>query len=54
MSEIALDGIPGLQDAVDQKRPIPYKNLAVGAFMNIFQGKSTTHDYVGSLILFSN
>lgn len=26
--------------SVEERRPIPYRNLAVGAFMNVFQGES--------------
>ncbi|PYI09506.1 mitochondrial DNA replication protein [Aspergillus sclerotiicarbonarius CBS 121057] len=37
MSELAVISSPSVQNARDQKRPIPYRNLAVGAFMNIFQ-----------------
>ncbi|KAJ5088018.1 mitochondrial DNA replication protein [Penicillium angulare] len=37
MTQLAMKNLPEMQDAVEQKRPIPYKNLAVGAFMNIFQ-----------------
>ncbi|KAI2893776.1 hypothetical protein CBS63078_9034 [Aspergillus niger] len=33
---VATD-MPTLQGAAEQKRPIPYRNLAVGALMNIFQ-----------------
>jgi hypothetical protein len=52
MAQLAVNGALGLQDAVEQKRPIPYKNLAVGAVMNIFQGKFTICDFIGSLIFF--
>jgi hypothetical protein len=52
MAQLAVNGASGLQDAVEQKRPIPYKNLAVGAIMNIFQGKFTVCDCIGSLVSF--
>ncbi|CAI7654752.1 unnamed protein product [Penicillium manginii] len=47
MAQLAVNGALGLQDAVEQKRPIPYKNLAVGAVMNIFQGKFTIFTTLG-------
>ncbi|KAE8138894.1 mitochondrial DNA replication protein [Aspergillus pseudotamarii] len=37
MSQLAVTSVSAPQNAVDTKRPIPYRNLAVGAFMNIFQ-----------------
>lgn len=38
MSQAVATNTPTLQGNAEQKRPIPYRNLAVGALMNIFQG----------------
>lgn len=44
---MALQSIPAKQIPTigpkEERRPIPYRNLAVGAVMNVFQGK-TDHD----------
>ncbi|RAK84061.1 mitochondrial DNA replication protein [Aspergillus costaricaensis CBS 115574] len=37
MSQAVATNTPTLQGNAEQKRPIPYRNLAVGALMNIFQ-----------------
>ncbi|KAJ5380607.1 mitochondrial DNA replication protein [Penicillium cataractarum] len=37
MSQLSLQRAPILQGNSEQKRPIPYRNLAVGALMNVFQ-----------------
>lgn len=38
MSELAAKTVLVVKEGAEEKRPIPYRNLAVGAFMNIFQG----------------
>ncbi|OQE24691.1 hypothetical protein PENSTE_c007G05325 [Penicillium steckii] len=37
MSQYLTSKVPILPDNVEQKRPIPYRNLVVGALMNVFQ-----------------
>lgn len=37
MSQLAVKSAPVLPHA-EEKRPIPYRNLAIGAAMNMFQG----------------
>lgn len=38
MSQYLTSKVPILPDNVEQKRRIPYRNLVVGALMNVFQG----------------